>query len=81
MPWIKVIPEEKAEGYLSTLYKKYGDPFSGVANIIKIHSLNPDAMRHHYELYRHLMFGESRLSRMQREMLAVVVSKLNACHY
>lgn len=81
MPWIRQVNEDRAAGQLKTYYKKYGDPFSGVDNILKIHSLNPESLRHHYELYKHLMRGPSNLSRMQREMIGVVVSKLNACHY
>jgi uncharacterized peroxidase-related enzyme len=76
-----MIDDDQATGRLRTYYKKYGSPFEGVDNILKIHSLNPDSLRHHYEMYNHLMTGPSGLSRMQREMIAVVVSKLNACHY
>ena len=76
-----MIGEEDARGVLKSYYKKYGDPSEGVDNILKIHSLNPDSLKHHYEMYRHLMKGQSGLSRMQREMIAVVVSKINACHY
>lgn len=81
MAWIKMIKEGEAQGYLKELYKKYGDPFEGVDNILKIHSLNPPSLRNHYELYKHLLTGTSGLSRMQREMIAVVVSKVNGCHY
>ena len=81
MAWIRMIDEDKAEGFLKTFYKKYGDPFEGVSNILKIHSLNPDSMRYHYDLYKHLMTGPSGLSRMQREMIALVVSANNKCHY
>ena len=81
MAWIKMIEEDQATGQLKTYYKKYGNPSEGVDNILKIHSLNPESLRHHYDLYKHLVAGPSGLSRMQREMIAVVVSKLNACHY
>ena len=76
-----MIKEDEALGSLKTYYKKYGSLSEGVDNILKIHSLNPDSLKHHYEMYNHLMRGESRLSRIQREMIAVVVSKINACHY
>jgi hypothetical protein len=33
------------------------------------------------ELYRAIMFGPSELSRTERELLAVVVSCANDCHY
>jgi alkylhydroperoxidase family enzyme len=81
MAWIKTIDEGDARGVLETYYKKFGDCSEGVDEILKIHSLNPDSLRHHYEMYKQLMAGPSGLSRMQREMIAVVVSKINACHY
>jgi alkylhydroperoxidase family enzyme len=52
-----------------------------VDNILRIHSLNPRSMRDHYALYAHLMRGPSPLSRVQREMIAVVVSAENDCFY
>ena len=38
-------------------------------------------MRLHYDLYVALMHRPSPLSRKQREMVAVVVSATNGCHY
>jgi len=32
-------------------------------------------------LYREVMFGGAELSRADRELLAVVVSRANDCHY
>jgi uncharacterized peroxidase-related enzyme len=82
MAWIKTIREgETEDDRLRTLYKKYGDPFEGVDNILKIQSLNPESLRHHYDLSKHLMTGKSGLSRMQREMIALVVSTANESHY
>ena len=82
MAWIKMIAVGEAEDdLLRTLYKKYGDPFEGVDNILRIHSLNPPSLKGHYDYYKHIMTGKSGLSRMQREMIAVVVSAVNQCHY
>ncbi len=50
-------------------------------NILRIHGINPPVLRAHLDLYRAVMHGESPLSRRQREMVAVVVSSLNGCHY
>lgn len=50
-------------------------------NILDSHTLNEDALRAHLGLYRTILFGESELSRMQREALAVAVSAANECHY
>ena len=38
-------------------------------------------MRASMRLYREVMYGESELTRGQRELLAVVVSAANDCYY
>ena len=81
MAWIKVIKESKATGRLRELYEKHTEPWGGVENILKIHSLNVKSLKVHYDLYAHLMRGRSDLSRAQREMIAVVTSAANQCHY
>ena len=50
-------------------------------NILRIHGVHSRTLRQHYDLYRELMYGRGPLSRMQREMIAVVVSATNECHY
>ncbi len=50
-------------------------------NIIQVHSLRPPVMKLHYEIYVELMQGEYPLSRIQREMVAVLISSINECHY
>ena len=80
--WIKVIPEAEAEGELAELYEQCEDADHGVVdNILKIHSLKPRTLRDHWNLYRTTMYGPSQLSRAEREMIAVVVSAINQCHY
>jgi uncharacterized peroxidase-related enzyme len=81
MAWIKVIAPGESQGELLEQYDRTRDPAGNVANILQVHSLNPAALRAHFDLYRTLMFGRSELSRAQREMIAVVVSKTNGCHY
>ena len=63
------------------MYDRMIEPWGGVDNILKIHSLNPPSLRAHFEFYKTLMRGPSGLSRIQREMIAVVVSTANRCHY
>lgn len=81
MAWIKMIYEGEAEGKLKEMYEKLIEPWGGVDNIMKIHSLNPPSLTGHYELYKTLMHRRSDLTRVQREMIAVVVSALNRCEY
>ena len=81
MAWIRTIDEDQADGKLRQLYARMTEPWGGVDNILKIHSLNPDSLQGHFEFYRALMRGRSPLSRVQREMIAVTVSAANRCHY
>lgn len=50
-------------------------------NVLSSHSLNAPALEAHLELYRTIMYGDSPLSRSEREALAVAVSAANDCHY
>lgn len=81
MAWIKIIHEKEAKGELQEMYQKLIEPWGGVDNIMKIHSLNPPSLSGHFEFYQTLMRGRSDLTRVQREMIAVVVSTLNRCKY
>lgn len=81
MAWIQMIQESDATGRLKQLYEQYMESWGGVENILKIHSLNVKSLKTHFDFYAHLMRGRSSLSRVQREMIAVVVSATNRCHY
>ena len=80
--WIEVIHEDEAEGELAEIYDQERVPQTGqVDNILKIHSLNPQTLRDHAQLYKTLMFGKGGLSRPEREMIGTVVSTVNHCYY
>jgi len=82
MAWIQVIEEDAAGGELAALYRSLIDPESGgVDNILKVHSLNLGGLRAHVALYRSAMAGTAGLPQLEREMIALVVSRLNGCHY
>ena len=80
--WIDVVAEEEASGLLAELYAAERAPQTGVVdNILKVHSLHPETLRDHAQLYRTLMFGKGGLSRPERELIGVVVSVENRCLY
>jgi len=61
---------------------EYGPGAGGYEdNILRVHGVAPGAQRAHLALYRELLHGESPLTRVQREILAVFVSRENGCHY
>mgnify|MGYP001195201682 FL=1 len=81
MAWIAEIDEREAEGLLKDQYSKLKEPWGGIDNILKIHSLNPESLAAHVQLYKTVMFGKSPIPRIDREMIALVASSINQCHY
>ncbi len=81
MAFIGVIDPATAEGVLAGVYGQAERRAGRVYEILKVMSRSPVALNVSMELYGAIMFGKSDLSRGQREMLAVVVSAANHCHY
>jgi uncharacterized peroxidase-related enzyme len=81
MSWIKQIEVADADENLKPIYDDLIKSRGKIANILKVHSLNPQALKTHLDLYMTLMFGKSGLSRKERECIAVVVSRVNNCEY
>jgi hypothetical protein len=81
MAWIKVIEPEDATGELKAEYDCAVARAGKVFNIITAQSLNAPVLRAGIQLYMETMFGESGLTRAEREMLATVVSWGNHCFY
>jgi len=82
MAWIDVIPDDQWEGPLGELFADVVDRDSGVVdNIMAIHSLNPKGLAAHNALYTSAMSGTATLRKVERELIALVVSLENHCHY
>lgn len=81
MSWIQTVEVTDATEKLKKVYKEVKEKRGKISNIMKIHSLNPDAMKKHMDLYLTLMFGSSNISREEREFIAVTVSVINNCEY
>ncbi len=82
MAWIQVVSEPPPSQELEKLYAAVADPQSGkVDNILRIHSLHPEGLEAHAHLYRAVMRGTRALPKVEREMIALVVSRINECHY
>ena len=84
MSWIRTVPEsEWADDVgLAPLRDRVVDPGWGrVDNIMSIHSLNPVGLAAHDGLYRSAMSGTATLRKVERELVAYVVSLENDCHY
>ncbi len=81
MAWIKQIYLEEATGLLKRQLNAAIKRAGRIWNIVQIMSVNEMALKDSIRFYQTLMMGESPLTRTQREMLAVVVSVENNCHY
>jgi hypothetical protein len=81
MAFIKYVTYDDAPPNLKKIYDRYGGRDKPPANIIRISSVNPPSMEGHVALYRGIMSPRSDLSRHRQEMIAVVISALNHCHY
>ncbi len=81
MPWIKQIPVAEASGLLKEEFDNALRRAGRVWHIVHIMSVNPRALRGSIGFYITIMMGDSPLTRVQREMLATVVSAENHCRY
>ncbi len=79
--WIQVIDEEHARDELRAVYESVKNARGSVSNVMRVQSLDPESIRLHLDLYLHLMFGKSTVTRLEREMIAVAVSQSNQCSY
>ena len=81
MPWIKQVPIDEATGFLKKQFDQAIERAGRVWHIVHIMSQNPRVLDSSMKLYGAAMMGASPLTRVQREMLATVVSAENGCHY
>ena len=84
MAWIEIVPDDEwaDSGPLSDLYEVVVDRDNGrIDYIMSVHSLNPRSLAAHDGVYRSAMAGTRTLRKAEREMIALVVSLQNHCHY
>ncbi len=82
MARIETVPDDSWDGELGKLYPTVVDPKYGrVDNIIAVHSLNPRGLAAHQSLYGSAMASTASLRKVERELIALVVSLENHCHY
>ena len=81
MPWIRTVDVAAARGRWRRLYDEAVARAGKAYGIVRVMSPNPRVLESSMAFYRAVMFAPSPLSRRQREMLAVVTSRANDCHY
>ena len=81
MPYIRTVPYDDCDGILRAEYDAAIKRAGKIFNVVSIQSLHPRVLWASIALYTALMMGPGALRRWQRELLAVVVSRTNGCHY
>jgi len=81
MAWIRTVSESEATGIVKEEYEAAIKRAGRVYNIVKLLSIKPESLKVFINQYKIAMFGPSKLSRAQREMIATVVSQINSCRY
>ena len=66
---------------IKAVYQKCMDKLGLVPNVLSAYSLRPNKLRNFMAMYNELMLAPSGLSKLEREMIAVVVSSANHCYY
>lgn len=62
-------------------FAKCEEKLGMVPNVLKAYAFDDKKLRAFTDTYNDLMLGESGLSKLEREMIAVVVSSINHCYY
>ncbi|MBU2961918.1 peroxidase-related enzyme [Citreicella sp. C3M06] len=76
LPMVDPLPE-KTQKYFDICEEKLGM----VPNVLKAHAFDIAKLDSFTALYNELMLADSGLTKLEREMIAVVVSSINKCFY
>ena len=79
--YIQTTTPNNAQGKLADLYARYANPDGTVDAVLQAHSVSPDSLAAHAQLYVQAMHRPCPLSRIERELIGVEVSRINECHY
>ncbi len=76
LPMVDPLPEATRK-YFDICVEKLGM----IPNVLKANAFDMDKLNAFTGLYNNLMLADSGLSKLEREMIAVVVSSINRCYY
>ena len=81
LSWLRVPAQDEAPPGVKALFDKASERLGFLPNVLRVYALRPRHLELWNALYDDLMRGDSGLTKPQREMIAVVVSTANRCHY
>ena len=74
------LPAAKLSPAMAAYFRKCQDRLGFVPNVLAAYAFDNTKLETFVAMYNDLMLGESRLSKLEREMLAVAVSSQNRCY-
>jgi len=75
------LPEAAPDHDIAAVFAKCVEKLGFVPNVLQAYRLRPQRLRNFMAMYNELMLAPSGLSKLEREMVAVVVSSANRCYY
>ncbi len=75
------LPETGLEPEIRDYFRVCQEKLGFVPNVLKAYAFDNKKLKAFIDMVDDLMLGESGLSRLEREMIAVAVSAINHCHY
>ena len=78
---LPIPPRRKLDPDLRKYFDLCDEKIGFLPNVLAAYSFDQAKLRAFMAMYNDLMLGESRLSKLEREMIAVVVSSANRCYY
>ncbi len=78
---LKPLPRTQLPTDLAKYFSACEEKIGFLPNVLAAYSFDAVKLRAFIDTYNDLMLGDSGLSKLEREMIAVVVSSANQCHY
>lgn len=78
---LPIPPRSKLPADLRKYFSICDEKIGFLPNVLEVYSFNETKLRAFIAMYNDLMLGDSKLSMLEREMIAVVVSSANRCYY
>jgi len=79
--WFPVPDEEDLDPRVKELVEKQREKLGAPNNVVRTHAWRPELMLRWLDFYEFISKGPSGLSRVEREMIGVVVSAENRCAF
>ena len=75
------LPTAKLSPAMAAYFKKCQDKLGFIPNVLVAYAFDMTKLETFVAMYNDLMLGDSGLSKLEREMIAVAVSSQNRCYY